>query len=230
MGYCNHCRMKIRDNTMVCPLCQTVLESEKGRQGNVDVEEEGEGAYPQNLDSRVKWSTLLRFFLLFSILCEGILVLINIITFRGHWWSIICGGAVIFSYVSLKHWTRNYSGHVVNIFIELLSACALSILIDYVLDYRGWSLNYAVPCAIISSELAVVVLMVIFFNTWYRYLSMLLFDLILSIIMVCLIPAGIVDKPVMTFVAAGISLLIFSLTVIIGGGKAENELKRRFHI
>lgn len=228
MGYCRHCNMDIRDNTIICPLCQTVLEYDKGEAAAAKKKESS--AFPEVSVSKVKWSTLLRFFLLFSILCEGILIIINIITFKGHWWSIICGGAIAFSYISLKHWTRNDSGHVVNILIELLSASALSILVDYVLDYRGWSVNYAIPCAIILSELAVVVLMVLFFHSWHRYLSMLLFDLIYSLFMVFMISTGVVTWPVLTFAAAGVSILVFSITLIVGGRKAENELKRRFRI
>lgn len=228
LGYCSHCKMFIRDNTIVCPLCRTVLEYDKALFENKEAMEEG--VYPQVVGSRLKWDTLLRFFLLFSVLCEGILVTINTITFKGYWWSFICGGAIIFSYISFKRWTRNYSGHVQNILIEFLGACFLSVLVDYVLGYRGWSVNYAIPCALMLSEIAAVILMILFINSWHRYVSLLLFDLVFSFLMVIMVSVGIVTWPVLTFIAAGVSIIIFALTLIMGGRKAENELKRRFRI
>lgn len=215
--------MEIRDNSIICPLCRTVIEHDK------DFIRE-DTAYPLVEKSRLKWDTLLRFFLLFSVLCEGILVTINIITFKGYWWSLICGGAIVFSYISLKRWTRNNSGHVLNILLEFLGLALLSVLVDYVLDYRGWSVNYAIPCALMLSELTAVILMIIFLDSWYRFVSLLLFDLFFSLFMIFMIPAGIVTRPVLTFIAAFVSIIIFSLTLIIGGRKAGNELKRRFRI
>lgn len=236
MGYCSYCKMEIRDNTIICPLCRTVLEYDKASfekydgSSPKDGERETGGAYPEVVGSPLRWDTLLRFFLLFSILCEGILVTINILTFRGHWWSFICGGAVIFSYISFKRWTRDYSGHVQNILLEFLGIVLLSILVDNVLGYRGWSVNCVIPCAIMLSELATVILMILFIGGWHRYVSLLLFDLVFSLFMVFMIPLGIVTWPVLTFIAAGISIIIFALTLIIGGRKAGNELKRRFRI
>lgn len=215
--------MEIRDKSIICPLCRTVIEHDK------DFIKE-DMAYPLVEKSRLKWDTLLRFFLLFSVFCEGILVTINIITFKGYWWSLICGGAIVFSYISLKRWTRNNSGHVLNILLEFLGVALLSVLVDYVLDYRGWSVNYAIPCALMLSELTAVILMIIFLDSWYRFVSLLLFDLIFSLFMVFMIPAGIVTWPVLTFIAAFASIIIFSLTLIMGGRKAGNELKRRFRI
>lgn len=223
MSYCSYCKMEIRDKSIICPLCRTVIEHDK------DFIKE-DMAYPLVEKSRLKWDTLLRFFLLFSVLCEGILVTINIITFKGYWWSLICGGAIVFSYISLKRWTRNNSGHVLNILLEFLGVALLSVLVDYVLDYRGWSVNYAIPCALMLSELTAVILMIIFLDSWYRFVSLLLFDLIFSLFMVFMIPAGIVTWPVLTFIAAFASIIIFSLTLIMGGRKAGNELKRRFRI
>ena len=67
-------------------------------------------------------------------------------------------------------------------------------------------------------------------RNWQSYLSLQIFMIVCSGAGILLYLADVVTKPVMSYVVFGFSCMLFLATLIIGGRRASNELKRRFHV
>lgn len=224
MSRCKQCKIQIADNTMVCPLCNSVLELKEG-------EEKGQDMYPDiRLRTRM-FQIVVRVYFVVAILLEVALVVINILTFSGIWWSVICGAAFLLLFFTLSFSVSNHNyGHMLKIAVEAVSVVLFTVLIDVIIGYRGWSLTYAMPSVIILVDIAIVVLMIANNVNWQSYLSLQLTMIVFSGVGIVLFCVGIIEKPLLTFISALASLLLFLGTLLIGDRRAKTELKRRFHV
>ncbi len=213
--------MDILDNTVVCPLCQNVLETDGEKMINM---------YPDISKKNKLFKLLTKIFYLVCFVAELILIFINMLIYNGLWWCVICGGAMIFACFTLTYSTRREDGYLTKILVESILGLLLVILIDITLGYRGWSLSYAIPGGILLVDTAMLVLMLIEFNRWQMYIIYQLFLLVISVGLVILCNFSVIDKPLVSFIAFGVSLIIFIGTLLLGEKKATSELYRRFKI
>ena len=63
-----------------------------------------------------------------------------------------------------------------------------------------------------------------------RYILLQLLTVIFSITVLILWKTGVIVYPVVAFIAAAVSFVMFAGTLIFGDRRAKNELKRRFHV
>lgn len=214
--------MKVAENSRVCPLCQNALTSFD--------HEKVENTYPKIVfDTRI-FQIIARAFIFFSVILAGVLMLINYLTFSGVFWSAISTASVGYAIVTLKYSIQNNMNIAAKIFIQTFGAMAMVLIIDFVFGYSGWSVNYAIPGLIMLADASILVLMLVNFMNWQSYLLFQIELIASSIILVILYFVGVVSRPILVFVAAGITLLLWLGTMIFGDRKAKNELKRRFHI
>ena len=78
--------------------------------------------------------------------------------------------------------------------------------------------------------LAIIICMSVNSSSWQNYLLMQLAAIALSIVDVVLHFKGYFHHIVLAWIALGLSVLLWSGTMLIGDGKAKNELKRKLHI
>ncbi len=224
MSRCKQCKIQIADHTMVCPLCNSVLEVKEG-------EEEGRDMYPDvRLRTRM-FQIVVRVYFVAAVLLEIALVVVNSLTFSGTWWSVICGAAFLFLFFTLSFSVSNHNyGHILKIAVEAVVIVLFTLLVDVIIGYRGWSLTYAMPSVIIMVDIAIIVLMIANNLNWQSYISLQLTMIGFSAVGIVLFYVGLVKKPLLTFISLLFSLLLFLGTVLIGDRRAKTELKRRFHV
>lgn len=167
----------------------------------------------------------------FGIVLEIFLAVINYYNYYGIKWSVITGGAIFYIILTLQYTVNKRNGHIIKIFVQMLGAMLLVVVIDFALGFSGWSYNIGIPLIILLLDVIILVCMVINFENWQSYLLIQIFTLAASIIHMAFYMAGvIVNGPVLPWVTFGVSAVIFTSCLVIGGKKAENELKRRFYI
>ena len=88
MSRCKRCGIRILDDTLLCPLCRTVL-TEEGQE-----EKAGEQNYPNVKKNTSKFQKAGRILLFLSLALEAVLILVNYLTFSSvpRYWSVITGG------------------------------------------------------------------------------------------------------------------------------------------
>ena len=146
------------------------------------------------------------------------------------YWSVVTGG--IIAYLILTMWDifSRRQGHIRKIYTQIFVILGLLVLIDYSLDWKGWSLEFGLPCIIYGLVLAIIICMSVNSSSWQNYLLMQLAAIALSIVDVVLHFKGYFHHIVLAWIALGLSVLLWSGTMLIGDRKAKNELKRKLHI
>lgn len=222
MKKCNNCNIEIFEEISVCPLCQHGLE-------NVS-QEKKRGMYPKIEFNNHKFIMLLRLFNFMSIILATGLITINVATYNGGWWSVICVGAITYFWITVRYSIQNNTNYAAKILIQTIGGMGLCLLIDIVNGYQGWSINYVIPAIILVAYLAIVILMIVNFMNWQSYILFQITLVVFSIILMGLHLLNIITKPILSYVTLGITLVIFIGTIVFGDKKAKTELIRRFHI
>lgn len=223
MKWCNQCRLEIADSEPVCPLCKTVPESD----GKTEIKPP---LYPKiEFDVR-KFHMLIRLFIFGSVVVSCILLFVNLMIYRGLFWSGIVIAAILYANMTLVYSVERNMNPAAKIMVQTLAAQLLVVWIDYLIGYEGWSVNYAVPGILLVAECSMLVLQIVNFMNWQSYILFQIEYVVLSMIPVGLSFCHIITKPAMTFLALGCSVVIFVGTMVFGDKKAKDELIRRFHI
>lgn len=221
MNRCKQCGVIINDETSSCLFCGMVLSGD----GN-----ETEDIYP---DIRKKTRFLKRFINIvsyFAVVLEIFLIVLNYYNYSGIKWSVITGGTIFYMILTLQYTINKRNGHIKKIFVQMLGAMLLVIVIDFALGFSGWSFNIGIPLLILLLDVTILICMVINYENWQSYLLMQIFTLIMSVIHMIFYLTGRVIGPLLPWMTFGFSAVIFTSCLVIGGKKAENELKRKFYI
>ena len=220
MSRCKQCNVEILDETERCPLCHSVLEK------TVEVE----NMYPNVRTMTRRLALLSRIYLFVAILVEALLIYLNVLSDSEMFWSAIPGLAMLYGYLVLRYAILGKSGYKGKIIVLTLIAILMVVAIDFVVGYRGWSVNYALPSAILLVDAGILILMCINRRNWQSYMMWQIFMILCSVVPLVLYAVGIVTAPLLALLAFAFSTALFLGTLIIGDRRAGTELRRRFHV
>lgn len=220
MSRCKQCNVEILDETERCPLCHSVLEK------TVEVE----NMYPNVRTMTRRLALLSRIYLFVAILVEALLIYLNVLSDSEMFWSAIPGLAMLYGYLVLRYAILGKSGYKGKIVVLTLIAILMVVAIDFVVGYRGWSVNYALPSAILLVDAGILILMCINRRNWQSYMMWQIFMILCSVVPLVLYAVGIVTAPLFALLAFAFSAALFLGTLIIGDRRARTELRRRFHV
>ena len=220
MSRCKQCNVEILDETERCPLCHSVLEK------TVEVE----NMYPNVRTMTRRLALLSRIYLFVAILVEALLIYLNVLSDSEMFWSAIPGLAMLYGYLVLRYAILGKSGYKGKIIVLTMIAILMVVAIDFVVGYRGWSVNYALPSAILLVDAGILVLMCINRRNWQSYMMWQIFMILCSVVPLVLYAVGIVTAPLLALRAFAFSTALFLGTLIIGDRRARTELRRRFHV
>lgn len=212
--------MEILDETERCPLCHSVLEK------TVEVE----NMYPNVRTMTRRLALLSRIYLFVAILVEALLIYLNVLSDSEMFWSAIPGLAMLYGYLVLRYAILGKSGYKGKTIVLTLIAILMVVAIDFVVGYRGWSVNYALPSAILLVDVGILILMCINRRNWQSYMMWQIFMILCSVVPLVLYAVGIVTAPLLALLAFAFSTALFLGTLIIGDRRARTELRRRFHV
>lgn len=220
MSKCVRCNIEIKDDTMICPLCRSVLEEG----------ETGKKTYP-NAGARARRLKLFSNIMLFAVLLgSAVCSYVNYVTYQGIAWSLIADAGLFYAYLIFRLAVVGNSGYRTKMLTLTFFTVLYVILIDDIVGYTGWSVNYVLPGAIILVDIAIIVLMIVNQRNWQSYLLFQLLLILCSIVPLILAWIGIITRPRCSILAFGLSVFLFLGTLIIGDRRARTELKRRFHV
>ena len=220
MSRCKQCNVEILDETERCPLCHSVLEK------TVEVE----NMYPNVRMITRRLALLSRIYLFVVILVEALLIYLNVLSDSEMFWSAIPGLAMLYGYLVLRYAILGKSGYKGKTIVLTLIAILMVVAIDFVVGYRGWSVNYALPSAILLVDVGILILMCINRRNWQSYMMWQVFMILCSVVPLVLYAVGIVTAPILAVLAFAFSAALFLGTLIIGDRRARTELRRRFHV
>ena len=220
MSKCRQCNLEILDETDRCPLCSSVLEH------TIAVE----NMYPNAKVKTRKWVFMSKVYLFCAIVLEVILYGINYVDNYKIGWSLITGLILLYGYLVIQLTILGQAGHKIKIVLLAAITLVMMVVLDLLIGYKGWSVNYALPTCIIILDIGIAVLMLINRRNWQSYIMWQILMLLVSGAMILLYIFGIMTSPYMMGIAVMCSGMLFLGTLIFGDRRARVEVQRRFHI
>ena len=220
MSRCRQCNVEILDETERCPLCHSALEHTY----------EVENMYPDVKVQTRKWVFWSRIYLFSAIMLWAILFGINYVDKYRIGWSLIAGLLLLYGYLVIELAILGQGGHKLKIVLLAAIALVMMVLIDFLIGYHGWSVNYVLPAGVIVLDIGIIILMIINRRNWQSYIMWQILMLLVSVMLGVFYWFDIITSPYLAGMAILMSVFLFLGTVIIGDRRARVELKRRFHI
>ena len=220
MSKCRNCNVEILDETEFCPLCHSVLEQT----------EELENMYPDARLKTQKMKFATRLYLFCAIVVEFLLVVIDFNGENQVHWSILVGLGLLYVYTVLRYAVLGKSGYRAKTIVLVLLAVLLTVAVDFITGYRGWSVDYVASGGILGMDVIIIILMICNRRNWQSYIMWQIAMILFSVIPAVLYWLGLERNLIMAFLPFIVSVFLFLGTLMIGGRRASQELYRRFHI
>ena len=221
MAECKKCGVHITDDTDRCPFCSCVLEDDGIKGMNV---------YPDPEATVKVWRTIRRIVLFLSIVAMGGMFIALYMGADIFNWTIVVGLILLYLNVTIYMTITDKIGYMFKTLFLNISVVLILIGIDYFTGYKRWSLDYTLPSSVIFLNVSCIGLMIINHRNWQSYISLQLFNIAWSVILFILLRLEIIRVPILVLIAMAMSVFLFAGTVIFGGKRASDELKRRFFI
>lgn len=221
MKTCKRCKVIIREDSNICPLCRTVLT-------NID-EESIDKIYPSIDVNPHKYNIIKRIFLFVSILSAAGSILTNYLTYNGVIWSAITIAAIIYFWVIMSYSIKRNRNIASQILVQVVCTSILTIIMDNAIGYIGWSVNHVIPEIMILANVAVLILVFVNRMYWYTYVLNQIVIAVCGLIPGVLFLCGVIKVPLPTILATATSFIVLVVMIIFGDKTIKSELKRRFH-
>jgi hypothetical protein len=186
--------------------------------------------YPRTDKEMKKIQIALNIYTFVAIVAEVLFVLIDLKTGDNFWWSIMLGAFLVYGFITLKFSVQKHIGYQFKMLLQTLLGVSVLVLIDYLLGFHRWSLNYVLPSAFILIDVSVIVLMIVNNRNWQSYIPMQILIIVLSIIPFILRFFRISTDSILCLISLLVAILVFVGTMVVGGKRARAELYRRFHV
>ena len=160
MGKCVQCGVEVLDDTLSCPLCRSVLEQT----------DELENMYPNAGSAMRKRIFFSRIYLFCGILAEAVLILVNACSESMIWWSAIAGLVILYSYMVLRYAIIGKAGYRSKVTVLSLIALLSIVAADFIMGYRGWSVDYVLPAGIVLMDVSILGCMAVNRRNWQSYI------------------------------------------------------------
>ena len=185
--------------------------------------------YPKKLSSK-KGELILKICIISSIVMAILLFVINKVLTPQIPWAALTNAGIVYIWVTVLYAINkniNIAGHVL---VQTIAISVLTVYIDYMLGFKGWSINIAIPILIIISNITMLVLTIVSHKKYIKYAIYQLMIVIFSMIPVALMYKNYIDNKVLTVVATGISILNLILTLTLCAKDVKEAIIRKFHM
>ena len=220
MSKCRNCNVEILDETEFCPLCHSVLEQT----------EELENMYPDARQKTQKLKFVTRLYLFCALVVEFLLVIIDFHGENQVHWSVLVGLGLLYVYTVLRYAVLGKSGYRAKTIVLVLLAVLITVVVDFITGYRGWSVDYVASGGILLVDVIIIALMIWNRRNWQSYIMWQITMILFALIPAVLYLIGLERNFIMAFLPLIVSVFLFIGTLMIGGRRAGQELYRRFHI
>lgn len=285
MNNCPRCKLNIKDDALVCPLCHGVIKREHAKdftnvnensyenrivdtkdlfpsenESGVTAEATTETTdaptdqitpteaidqtaptepatltptinfYPDVHPAMRKNILFLKILCFVAVVAEIGMLFINFIVSPEMKWSLITGVAMFYGCFTICISVLQNRSLRRKILVQLIVGILVMFALDYLIGYNGWAIEIGTPIAILSVQLLVLILMIVYRNRWQSYLFLQVAIVVMSLFFVVLMLLGIMKHKVLTIVAFMVTILILVALLLFGGRRAGDELKERFRI
>lgn len=185
--------------------------------------------YPKILNIE-KGKIIKKILLLVSVIISIILVLINFCIDSTNKWSLLCIVGIIYVWFTTLYSLKRNVNIASHVMIQMICITALTLAIDYILGYEGWSITLAIPIIIMIGNVTLLILTIVSRKKYIKYAIYQIIIFILSMIPLILMKYSIQNYNLPTIISSSIAGATLCLTLILCGRDLYKDIIRRFHI
>lgn len=223
MMYCNKCKVKVAGNKKICPLCQNDLKKD-------NISELDQEVFPVIPTVYKKFKLFFKILIFTSICACVICVALNIMLFESVWWSVFVVLGIICVWISLFIAIQKRRNIPKNLIYQVFFASVISVIWDSVTGWKGWSLDFAIPCVCIAAMIAMAVLSLVLNIHIQDFIIYFIVNIIFGIIPTLFLLLNIVHITYPSIICITGSIITLAALIVFEGANMVSELKKRFHM
>lgn len=185
--------------------------------------------YPQKMSSK-KGEKVLKILLAVSVVLGIILVVINKLTTPTIYWAGLANCGIIYTWITVLYSIKkstNVAGHVL---LQTIISLQAILYIDYRIGFRGWSINIAIPIALMIANATMLILTIVTRKNYIKYAIYQLMIVLISLILMWLIWDKVVKLKVLCYIAIAIATVNFLISLILCFKDVKEAVVRKFHM
>lgn len=221
MQHCEFCKVTVKGNNHVCPLCGGILQEPVDNEGEV---------FPHIPTIYQEFNIFIRLMILISIAIVVISFAINIIFTRESEWSILVAASVLCMWISLFFIIRKKNNIPKTIIWQVGVIGVLSVLWDYSMGWRAWSIDYVIPSVCVIAMIVMAIAAKILKIGVRELIIYLLVDGIFGFVPIIFIIFGGLNVIYPSVICVTASALSLSALILFEGDNMKTELNKRMHI
>lgn len=221
MQRCDKCNLDVSGVKTRCPLCQSRLS------GTYDPQD---AIFPKVVSNRRRFFVLVRIMVFLS--CSAMIIcgLLNYLLTPDLLWSIIVIFAIIFMWISMASAIIRRHNIPKNITWQVLILSIGAIVLDYVIGWHGWSLDFAVPGICAFAMIATCAFAVFMKMDTEKYLIYVILAGLLCILPLLFLLLGWLHILWPSLICIAMSLIAFCALFSFAGKQLIEEIKKRLHL
>ena len=167
-----------------------------------------------------------------SIIVSIICILVNLCTSTKYLWCLLVISGIIYSWVTVLYSIHRNVNIASNVTIQAVAISILTLCIDFIIGYKGWAINIAIPIIIMVANVTILILTFVSISRYYKYAVYQLIIFVLSVIplLIYYVAKGIIVKPIFMIISSSIAVFTFIISLILCGRNIMEELDRRLHM
>ena len=185
--------------------------------------------YPKILNIKKSYFVI-KLLILISFILSASGIIVNLLTTPNIKWSYIGIVGIIYSWITTMYAIKKNTNISAYVMIQMILISILVVILDFLLGYNGWAVNYALPIIIWTANLTMFVLTIVAHRRYYSYAIYQFIIFLLSISLFALFLIGVLHN--LLFVLITIAAILINLigTLILVRKDLKEELIKRFHI
>lgn len=221
MQNCTYCKVKIKGEHIVCPLCAGILD-DKG--------DPKEDVFPYIPTIYQEFNLFIRVLILISIVAVVASFAANIIFAKESRWSLLVAAGISCMWISLFFIIRKKNNIAKTILWQVGIISILSVIWDRSMGFIGWSIDYVIPSVCVLAMIVMAVGAKILKIGVRDLIIYLLIDAIFGFVPAIFIIFGWLNVIFPSVICVAASIISLSALILFEGDNMKVELKKRMHI
>ncbi len=220
MLYCRHCKVNIAGRRIHCPLCGGDLT------GEADISD----VYP-DIPNKLSYSKRAMQIISASALVASVIcVAVNLLIPTKIFWALFAVFGLFCGWLWAMIGIAKKSVVINNIVwqLVLISLCAL--LWDCFTGWRGWSVDFVLPCVCFGAMLAIIVLSRVMHIPGKGYTFNLIVCAVIGLIPLILLLTGVLHIIIPSIICTASSLIVIILLFIFRWRTTCREIQKKLHL
>jgi hypothetical protein len=221
MQKCEKCKVSLKGNYSVCPLCGGIIQKE---------ETENVNEFPGIPTIYQEFNYFIRLMTLISIVAIVISFAVNLIFMKESTWSLLVAAGIVCMWLSLFLIIRKKSNIPKTILWQVVLLGVLSVVWDVSMGWRGWSIDYVIPSIIVIAIISMAIGAKLLKIGVRDLLIYMLIDAIFGFIPILFIVFGWLNVLFPSVICVASCVISVSALILFEGDNMKSELNKRMHI